>query len=726
MDTNERHVSLSENAARDGSSAHSAGSLTQAGDASRNGIPAPGPAVRYHLRAPFYPDSPPAVDEALLRLVRDGRFDEVMFFLPHVEERSPGLGTEEEVEASVARVAPLFPQLRAMGVEPSVNVWWTMAFSDFPGARRDQRARGFAFRWAVNADGRESVAVACPRDGASQAHVRRMYARFAALRPARLWIDDDVRLTPRADMHSPCFCAECLAEMRRRTGCEFTRASLLKGILADPPNAVRDAWLRYQQDLMLDLVRGLERAVHAVSPETHLSLMVSPFEIHAPEGRRWGELVEALGRPTPYVRPPIGPHADANGMGFLEAANGSRLLRAALPADVPLAPEIENYPHSRFAKSLATVRADLILGQLYGLPEMTFSIQRMSERLDLELRREDAWAGMLREVKPYLQQIAGLRIGRDQFRGVSLYFHEDVTRHVFDGADLARPILLRRLRPWDVALPMLGVATRYGAGDLTAFAGEQVLCLTADERRRVFSEGVLLDGRAAEALVRAGDGDLIGVQGRLADSPGVTEVITDPAFGGLVGDVINLRCEGAPLQFDWQDGARVISRLRDYTGSDVGPGVVLFENALGGRVAVAPFDSQQHLVSLGHPVNPIASAGFINWPRQAQLLDILAWLGRGPLPLVVSGATGVLPLRIDQPGRVIVAVTNLSFDPIAGLRFALADPGFTVARVRALRSDAAWETLEAGLRAADGALHVTTGLRVPFLETAVLVLEAAT
>jgi len=59
MRTDERHVSLSETAVRDGYSAHSPGSLTQAGDASRSVPPAPGSAVRYHLRAPLYPDSPP-------------------------------------------------------------------------------------------------------------------------------------------------------------------------------------------------------------------------------------------------------------------------------------------------------------------------------------------------------------------------------------------------------------------------------------------------------------------------------------------------------------------------------------------------------------------------------------------------------------------------------------------------------------------------------------------
>ena len=678
--------------------------------------------VRYHLRATVLADSPPAVDDALLQLVQEARFDEVMFFLPHSEERSPGLGTVEEIEAAVARVAPLFPRLRAMGVAPSVNVWWTVAFSDFAGVRRDMADR-FNFRWAVNADGKQSRAVACPLDDAWRGHVRFMYRTFAEMQPERIWIDDDVRMTMRADMHCPCFCDVCLEEMARRTGQTFDRQELLKAIMADPPNLVRNAWLDYQQALMVGIVRDVEQAVHAVSPDTHVSLMHSHFEIHTPEGRKWSELVEALGQPTPWFRPGIGPYTEVAGMGILEATHTARQTAAILPPHIPVIPEIENYPHSRFGKSLATVRADLVIGQLLGLPEMTFSIYRMSERLDLELKRDDAWARLLRETKPYLQQIADLNIGRDQFRGVSLPLHEEVARHVHGAGEQTRPIFLYRLRPWDTALPMFGVATHYRPGGVTALAGEQVLCLSDEELREALQGGLLLDARAAESLLLDGKGELIGITGRLPDAPGVTEVISDSEFGGLPGDIINLRCEGTPRQFAWQDGSRVISRVREYSGKDAGHGVVLYENAQGGRVAVLPYDSQQHLVSLGLAVNPISSATFLNWPRQDQLLKVLAWLGRGPLPLFVPGATGVLPLLIDQGDRLVVGVTNMSYDAIEGLQLRLAMPAVPVRKVRSLRPDAPWETLNAGIKPDGDTLHIDTGLRVGFLETAVLVLE---
>jgi len=470
-------------------------------------------------------------------------------------------------------------------------------------------------------------------------------------------------------------------------------------------------------------VCDVEQAVHEVSPDTHVSLMHSNFEMHAPEGRRWHELIEALGQPTPWYRPGIGPYTEVGGMGILDATHNTREIMAVLPPHIPVVPEIENYPHSRFGKSAATVRADLVIGQLLGLPEMTFSIYRMSERLDLELQRDGMWGRLLRETKPYLQQIADLNIGRDQFRGVSLLLHEEVARYVRGAQEQIRPIFLYRLRPWDTALPMLGVATQYGSGGVTALAGEQVLCMSDEELRQALQGGLLLDAKAAESLLLAGKGELIGITERLPDAPGVTEVITDAEFGGLLGDIINLRCEGTPWQFAWQDGARVISRVREYSGKDAGHGAVLFENAQGGRVAVVPYDSQQNLVSLGQPVTPIASATFLNWPRQDQLLKVLKWLGHGPLPLFVPEATGVLPLLIDQGNRLIVGVTNMSFDAIEGLQLQLAMPAMPITKIRSLREDAQWETLEANIEQDGDMLHIDTGLRVGFLETAVLVLE---
>lgn len=45
--------------------------------------------VRYHLRATLTPGHHKQEEAALWRVIRKARIDEVTFFVPHAEERSP-------------------------------------------------------------------------------------------------------------------------------------------------------------------------------------------------------------------------------------------------------------------------------------------------------------------------------------------------------------------------------------------------------------------------------------------------------------------------------------------------------------------------------------------------------------------------------------------------------------------------------------------------------------
>lgn len=683
--------------------------------------------VRYHLRATLTPEHHEAEEAALWQVLRQGQFDEVLFFVPHAEERSSGLGTDADNARLVEILAPLFERLRAAGIAPSINIWWTVAFSEFAGMPRDLRD-SFNFRWAVTIDGRESRAVACPRCPAWRAQVVRMYQAYASLKPVRIWIDDDVRMTLRADLHSPCFCDSCLAAMQARTGTRFTRDELLTGILADPPNPVREAWLAEQEQLMLDIVTGLATGVHAASPETHVSLMHSGPEHHSAEGRNWARLVAALGQPTPMLRPSIGTYTEGLGPAFAAALNCSRRSLAAYPPGVEVAPEIETYPQSRFGKSVASVTADLVLAQLLGVREMTFSIYRFGGRLDLEIAREDVWSELLGRLKPKLQALADLGITPAQQRGIGLYWHEQEARHARSVQQQSKPIFLYRQHPWDQTLPLFGLATSYGPSRVMAFAGEQVACLSDAERERVFAGGVLLDARAAEELLLLGCGDLAGIARRLPDTTAAVETIEDAAFGGLAGDVINCRWTSQPWQFECLPGTRAVSRLRGYRHEDHGHGVLVCENRLGGRVVVVPFDSQAGAASgLGLSYPALESPSFLCRARQAQLRAALEWATRGPLPLVVEDAPLAYPLLIEQPRRLIIGVANLMPDAIAKLTLCLATPtAFVPKRLRVLTREGKWRACRRAEIATDpvsGTTLLRTDLALPYLDVATLILD---
>lgn len=649
--------------------------------------------------------------------------DEVAFFVPEAEDVSTGLGSLELCRDVARELMPVFRRCRREGIVPSINIWWTVSFSHFATFPRDQHDQ-FPFRWAVSVDGKESRVVACPQDVKWRAHVCEMYRIFARLKPARLWIDDDVRATLRADMHCPCLCIACLDEMRQRTGTRRSREELLKAILADPPNPVREAWLAFQRDLIHDIDTGLAQAVHEVSPGTHLGVMFSPPELHFAEGRRWNDYVAALGQPTPYCRPHLGPYTQGLAVQNADGLTHAMFSQATLPEGVVVAPELENYPYSRFAKSVRHTRAQMGFAQLLGLNEITISLFPFSGHQDK--LREDVWEKMLGETKPMLQSIADLGITRDQLRGISLYWHEDVCRHVRGVSQAAKPVFLYRQRPFDAALPMLGFSIRYGDGEVTVVTAETICCLSATELERLFSRGVLLDARAVESLILLGRGDLAGAAERLPDAKAVNETIETKAFGGIAGDPMSMRQSSAPWQFQLDPRARVITRYRGYRGEETGHGMWLFENRLGGRVAVLPLDTQNDGVSHFGLVttNALHSPTFLTWTRQALFHDVLKWLGRKPVPLFVPCAPGIFPVLVDQGKRLVVGVVNLSSDPIERLALQLAAPAFPVRRVRALRNDGEWVSCKAKIGPVRrGCVTIQTGLTVGHFDTAVLTLE---
>jgi len=668
--------------------------------------------VRYHLR--FQASLKPSAreDAALRRIVKTARIDEVIFIAPHAEERSPGMGSFAECDRAVRRLKPLFRSLHAKGIPASLNIWWTMGFSNFPNFPRDLRSR-FPFRWAVSAEGRTSRCIACPRDPAWRRHVLGIFRRFARLAPACLWIDDDVCATLRGDASSPCFCPNCLAEMERRTGRPFSRARLVRAILKDPPNRLRETWLAFQAQIIRDILRELSAAVHQVSPSTRMGVMCSPMETHNAEGRIWSDVLQALRPPAPCLRPHLGPYTQSAPEALAAGFNSTLLAQSVWPDGTRIMPEIDHWPHTRFAKSARCMFTQMALAQLIGIPEITLSINRYAGRPDLE--RDRAWEITLGESKDFYQAIANLGIAREEIQGVGLFFSEEICRHTRGVSEGALPRQLKRQRVWDDLLPLVGISISHAGHGVTAFGGEQVCCLDAAALERVFSRGALLDARAAECMLRLGQGALVGVKQRLPNARAVLETVEDPRFGRLVGDPVNLRSVGSAWQFRWSPAAREVSLLRGYRWERTGHGIMLFENALGGRVAVLPFDGNERAFT---------TPSHLNWTRQAQLIDILEWLGRDPLPLVVHEAPMVYPILIRQATRLIVGIANLHSDPIPRLRFTVRKPSFPIRHIHALRSDGRWTKLPAILRdSSERSLSVEVRREVRHLDVAVLRLE---
>ena len=129
----------------------------------------------------------------------------------------------------------------------------------------------------VGSKGQVAQAMVCPRSAAFKVHLRDRFARYAALHPTVLWLDDDFRMPHHPPVDFACFCDGCLAAFEAKSGLGLDRAALVKAVLDDAivkDVNVRDAWGMFATEALNDLVQEVATAVHAVDADIALGFMV--------------------------------------------------------------------------------------------------------------------------------------------------------------------------------------------------------------------------------------------------------------------------------------------------------------------------------------------------------------------------------------------------------------------------------------------------------------------
>ena len=194
---------------------------------------------------------------------------------------------------------------------------------------------------------------------------------------------------------------------------------------------------------------------------------------------------------------------------------------------------------------------------------------------------------------------------------------------------------------WAVWLGGFGQAFQMRKSEqINALAGELAWSFSEEEIRWMLGRGLLLDGPAAAILVERGFSAWLGMDRvrfiTQTDVVYTLEQTTDPEFSLRAGTYISLNdrsCSKRLLQGVLAPKAHAISILRDPKFNQVGHGVVLFENELGGRVAICPWDVN----------TPEFYGGQRNDQRAAQMRALVKYLGRGWKLGAVSGAPWLVP-----------------------------------------------------------------------------------
>lgn len=632
----------------------------------------------YSLRLALDPGWTDEVGLAVLpELVAAGRIDDVMVFA-NVEELNTG-HTDERERGRFRDLAERTAAVAAQaGATMSLNPWHTVMHGDYG----KQLRPGQDFRLMVDPNGRTAALAVCPRDPAWRRYIAGLYAYYAAAKPRFLWVEDDFRYHNHAPLDwGGCFCQEHLDEFSRRAGHSVTRAEFVAGMLAPgEPHPYRRIWLETAREGLEEAAAAIREAVHAVSPDTRLGLMTSVPTVHASEGRRWGPLLAALsGHHPPAVRVHLPAYVERRPAEYLSLFHTiADLHRALLPAGAEVYPELENFPYSRFSKSLAFTRFQLLSAQAIAPAGMTLDLYDLNGNGPV---LADGYQDVLATTRAELDAGFASGVFARPRQGVAVLVSEDsaAALHTRQGASLTE--LYPREHLFGALLGGYGIPFRYTtdptlAGEIVAVSGQYFRTIGAAATRGLLERNrALLDAEAIETLLELGLGELAGATA-LAWTGCEDGVATyEEAAGGLHlldrprarASVLLLGGDIAHISYQ-AERTRDLTRLYGMNHTDAGPGHVVIDD----RIWVMPFGRFDPLGAVPGMLRTRL--------RQELLQQVLA--GWDPALVFLRGAADIVVYSYPDEAGQVLYLLNGSLDPLAGPRLRVGD--WVVSRVRSV------------------------------------------
>ncbi len=452
-----------------------------------------------------------------------------------------------------ARYRETAPAVRKLSsVRQGILLQATMGHGGFPGSITP-------WQLAVKPDG-SSVYRMCPMDERFLAYIARTCRTFAGLKPDFFMIDDDTRII--WEGAPGCFCPLHLAEFARRTGRSWTRQEVVS-MLKKGDSRDAEVW----KEIKIDSLRRFFKTIRDnFPPEIPGMLCVVRSPLHMRHAREFAQILAAPGQ-KPVIR---GSGAPYHGRDLFHVANVRSSYAAQLELlgdDVVLMQESDTCPHTLWATSAVRTYDHLVMLALEGCKGAKIWITRTGNYY--EKKSAQAYRRIFRENCGLVKWAAKV-----DFRQQGIVVPTCGPMAANFG---------------DRYLALIGIPYRFGKarpGEITALTVETLKLLPRESIGGILSGLVVLDGPAAVWLSKNGYSKDIGVNAKDWNR----KTIQVHEFENGVRQ-LGMRTAGLADLTDMADGARVLTKLlnRPKLGAEPAceaPGVVLFENAGGGKVLV--------------------------------------------------------------------------------------------------------------------------------------------
>ena len=607
--------------------------------------------VRYHLRFQILPG--PDVEKharILATFCRQHAVEEVVLFFD-CEEWSTGLLTREAEDRWFDAVGRARAVLVKRGLSVSLNPWATVLH----GADGRTLPADRGLEPMVSPIGEVSPGCGAFADPAWRTYIREQFGRFAQLGFRVLWIEDDFRYHGHRPMTwGGGFEPSMIAKFQKKVGQPVTREQIVQTILQPgEPHPWRALWLETWREAQVEVAAELAEAVGKSAPgESRLGLMSGGPADHSAEGRDWRGLFDTLRVDGRVAHRPHFRGWQTPGRDLAYSIEMLDLQRELRPADCEVAPEVENYPMTRWGHSDSKTFVEMLIATVYGSDAMLLDIFPFAAN---PADREPEVGQMLDQCRPALAWAAQRFDRRFPSCGVGMPYRPDAAERIHTTAGQSMNEL--DVSPYQASELLIhcGVPATFRAQPVQALFGPLAWVFDDEQIRSMLAGGLLLDGAAAEILCRRGFGEDLGV-----DVPQIVqreshlyslEEVMARIPGAPVGHFLNTYRTPRLAVVQPRKGAeswtQVITAEREY----VGGGMVAFENRRGGRVVTYAV------------VNPVAPLP-MNYQRQALWHHAVRWAAGGKFtsPLVTGGAH-LAPIHLLGDDREYLAIFSESDDP---------------------------------------------------------------
>ncbi len=581
-----------------------------------------------------------------------------VIFMVNPEEFSEGILPLERVRQYAELLKEARLRLQEFYIKMSINVWATLNHMD---RGRNTNLLFPEWTWMTDQNGVESTSTPCPLCKEWLEHISQTYAIYASSKPHIIWVDDDFRYHNHLPLEwGGCFCDLHLQEVSKALNREYTRQELVSAILAKgEPSKERKVWLEILGWSMVNAAASIQKAVHEVSPETRIGLMTSLAANHSAEGRKWYELMQALSGPhKPIARPHYGPYSDASPRDYVTGFLALKETSSCYPTDTTACPEIENIPFTIFSKSSLETAMQITTSIVSGHKNITLELYDfVGNRSDLE----PAYGEMLKRNLNYWNSIAEVCPPEGIERGVGVIRRNDLSACIrtYKGEKISE--LVENTLDGLSSIAMLGLPICFERHRVNIGFGQVWRALSPKEIQSILGGGVVLDGVAVRTLTEMGYSHLIGVESigcfSNLDTAASSEKILlsgfkQPASNGIMTTTYGYSYPCLFEKLQCLDEAIVVSVFMDPKRQELTPATILYENEIGGRVAVLAT----------HHNGGMHQAGFRNWDRKVQIESMVKWAGRGIIDLFVRKAGPILVYARELEEKLIVSVTCLQPD----------------------------------------------------------------